>query len=108
MSCLDSSIIIADHDYEFTIHGHIQDEYPGCGICPTCCYRHHYDDSKIDAAYQAAQDWHTTNPYKYVCTWSNKNGHTGTFEFRSSSLSKAREVAQSSVYDWVSLYVSKV
>lgn len=105
MACWDSKEIIADNDRDFMLHGHINDDYPGCGSCPTCCYQHDYDRDKLNAAYQAAQDWYTANPYRYACTWTNSKGYTGTFEFRSSSLSKAREVAQSSVYDWTTLLV---
>ena len=105
MACLDSGDIIAFNDPECDIQGWIHDDYPGCGLCSYCCST--FSPQKREEIYQKAKQWEQVNTKRYLCKWTNLNGFYGEFSFRSTSLEKAREVAQASVYDWTSILVSE-
>lgn len=104
MGCFDGYNIVADNDRTYTPNGYIATDYPGCGVCPDCSASVGYDRDKIGQSYIAALAWRSANPYLYECVWTNGRMR-GTFTFRSSSLDKAREVANESVYQWDSLLV---
>ena len=103
MACWDSQEIMAS-DSDIRV-GSIADGYPGCGMCSLCTYENKYDEKRIAKAIRRMEAWYAANPHRYICTWTNDQGYTGTFEFRCSSLTAAREVAKASVFGWTSLLV---
>jgi len=108
MSCWDSKEIWASNDPDDQYHGHIYDNYPGCGSCSFCCYCNDYDSEEISKQQQLFWDWMRDNPLIYSCSWVDQNGYCGKFQFRSSSLERAREVAINSIYEWETVLVKLV
>lgn len=110
MGCMDSYYygFEADNDREGTRRfGYLNNDYPGCGACPDCCYDLNYDRDKINQAAAISQKWQQENPHTYLCKWEVE-GFYGSFQFRAASLDKAREIAKSSLYDWESLLVQVI
>lgn len=105
MGCYGYGEIFADNDRDDNYHGCVENGYPGCALCPMCCYAADYNDEVIKNNYNEYLKWRSDNPNEYTCTWSCSRGYFGTFTFFAPSLERAREIAKESVYEWVSLVV---
>ena len=83
----------------------LANDYPGCGMCSHCCRTMEKDER--DEAYAIAKEWEKVNAKRYRVIWETESSN-GDFEFNCSSLEKAREVAQNSVYAYTSLLVTQL
>ena len=108
MACWDSLNIyssnIRDEDGS-DYCGLVQNEYPGCGRCSYCHGSNKHIPERIQKHQNAYDAWREENNLIFRCRWENKSGQNGNFLFCSSSLEKAREVAQKSVFNWTTLFV---
>ena len=108
MGCMDSR----SYGFESTNNwdpldkfGYLDDDYPGCGACPDCCYNADYNEEKIRCNMLEANRWYKENPNRYTCRWESGN-HYGEFDFFAGSLEKAREIAMRSLFRWDTLLVA--